>query len=421
MKSDISGFYKLTPEERLGLVRKFANLTDEEVNSLRQTGALPPDVANRMIENVVGGYTFPLGFATNFQINKKEYLVPMVIEEPSVVAAASNGARIARAGGGFEATVTDPIMIGQIQLVDVPNPEKAMDLILEQTKKLIEMANERDPPLVRAGGGARDIEVRIISSPKGKMLIVHLLVDVRDAMGANAVNTMVETLAPYVERITGGKVYLRIISNLAKYRVAKAKARFPKDELGGDDIVKGIINAWAFAYADPFRCATHNKGIMNGIDAVVIATGNDFRAIEAGAHSYAMITGSYRPLTSYEKDKNGDLIGSIEVPVAVGTVGGTTKVHPTAKACLKVLGVKSAGELGCVLASVGLAQNLAALRALSSEGIQRGHMRLHARNIAMSVGATPDEVDRIVPRMIEEKSVNMDRAKELLDEIRKKR
>jgi hydroxymethylglutaryl-CoA reductase len=421
MKSDISGFYKLTSAERLEIVRKFANLTEDEVRSLGQTGSLPPDVASRMVENVVGGYTFPLGFATNFLINKKDYLVPMVIEEPSVIAAASNGARIARASGGFEATVSDPIMIGQIQITDVPDPEKGMDLIIEQKQKLIEMANERDPPLVRVGGGAKDIEVRVISSPKGKMLIVHLLVDVRDAMGANAVNTMVETIAPFVERITRGKVYLRIISNLAKYRIAKARAIFKKDELGGADVVEGIIKAWAFAYADPFRCSTHNKGIMNGIDAVVIATGNDFRAIEAGAHSYAMITGSYRPLTIYEKDGNGDLVGSIEVPVAVGIVGGSTRVHPTAKTNLKILGIKSAGELGCILASVGLAQNLAALRALASEGIQRGHMRLHARNVAMGVGATPEEVDRIVPRMIEEKKVNVDRAKELLEEIRKKK
>jgi hydroxymethylglutaryl-CoA reductase len=417
--SEFKGFYKLTPEERLKRIIAFAGLTGEEAETLKNTGSLPFEVANRMVENVVGGYTLPLGFAPNFLINGREYIVPMVIEEPSVIAAASNGARLARVTGGFRAEVSEPIMIGQIQITDIPDIEKSILSISEEKRRLIDLANEFDPALIRAGGGARDIEVRRISTPLGEMLIIHLLVDVRDAMGANAVNTMVEGIAPRIEHLTGGKVYLRIISNLAKYRVARASARFRSEDLGGAGVVDGIIKAWGFAYADPFRCATHNKGIMNGVDAVVLATGNDFRAVEAGAHAYAMITGCYRPLTSYEKDQNGDLIGRIELPVAVGIIGGATRVHPVARINLKILGVKTAGELGCVLASVGLAQNLAALRALASEGIQKGHMRLHARNIAMSVGATPEEADRIVPRMVEEKKVNMDRARELLESLRK--
>ncbi len=422
--SSISGFYKLSIEERLNIVKEFAGLSDEEASVLGNTGALAPDLADRMIENVVGVMPLTLGIATNFQINGKDYLVPMAIEEPSVVAAASNSAKAVRAGGGFKASTTDPIMIGQIQLTHVDDPEKAKQQVLEAKGRLLEDANSRDPMLVKLGGGARDIEVRIIQSEKGAMVIIHILVNCLDAMGANAVNTMAEGISPMIEELTGGKVYLRIISNLAIYRLATVKAVFPKDAIGGSDVVDGVIEAYAFAVADPFRCSTHNKGIMNGIDAVVLATGNDFRAIEAGAHSYAAYKGSgYEPLTKYEKDENGDLVGTIEIPMAVGLIGGATAVHPTAKICVKILGVKSASELAQIIAAVGLAQNFAAMRALATEGIQRGHMSLHARNVVVmaaekvGVEITPEQIDKVVSVLVQEKKVRMDRAEEVIGEL----
>ncbi len=414
--SNISGFYKLGPEDRLKLVKEFAGLEQEEVMTLRETGALK-DHADRMIENVIGVMEVPLGIATNFLINGKDYLIPMAIEEPSVVAAASNAAKMARVKGGFKTESTDPKMIGQIQVTGIDNPETAKEAILENKGKILEIANEQDPILVKFGGGARDVAVRIIDTIKGKMVIVHLIVDCRDAMGANAVNTMAESVAPFVEEITGGKVFLRIISNLAVYRLARAEAVFAKDAIGGEEVVDGIINAYAFADADQYRCTTHNKGIMNGISAVVLATGNDTRAIEAGAHSYAAVTGRYRPLTKYEKNEDGDIVGSIELPMAVGLIGGATAVHPTAKANVKILGVKTANELAEVIAAVGLAQNFAAIRALATEGIQRGHMMLHARNIAVTAGAPPDMVDEVVKRLIREKKIRMDRAKEIIEEL----
>lgn len=417
--SEVSGFYKLTPEERLKYVADFADLTDEEVRAIAATGSMKMEDVNRMIENVVGTFELPLGIATHFLINGRDYLIPMAIEEPSVVAAASKAAKIARAGGGFHTTSTEPVMIGQVQIVDVPDPQGARLKVLEKKEEIIALANEQDPVLVKFGGGAKDVEVRVIDSPRGKMVIVHLLVDCRDAMGANAVNTMAEAIGPYLERITGGRVYLRIISNLAIYRLARARAIFPKEELGGEEVVDAVIEAWAFAAADPFRCATHNKGIMNGVSAVVRATGNDTRAVEAGAHSYAYYKhGYYGPLTCYEKDSEGNLVGTIELPVAVGIIGGATKVHPVAKAAIKILGVKSAKELGEVLAAVGLAQNFAALRALATEGIQRGHMALHARNIAAMVGAVGEEIDLLVQKMVEMRKVRMDIAEKLLKELR---
>lgn len=418
--SRLEGFYKKTPNERLQIVKAFANLTDEDVSVISNTGALGVDQADRMIENVIGTMPLTLGIAVNFLINDRDYLIPMAIEEPSVVAAASNGAKMARHMGGFAASSTDPVMIGQVQLTGVPDPESAKSAILEKKDEIIELSNSKDPLLVKFGGGARDVKVRVISTERGPMVITHLLVDCRDAMGANAVNTMVEALAPFIERITGGKVYLRIISNLAKYRLSRARAVFGRDAIGGENVVDGILEAYAFAKADPFRAATHNKGIMNGISAAVIATGNDFRAVESGCHSYASITGQYLPLTSYEKDSNGDLVGRIEVPMAIGLVGGATKVHPTARVNVKILGVKTANELGEILAALGLAQNFAALRALATEGIQRGHMSLHARNIATSVGAKGDEVNKIVEILVREKNVRMDRAQEVLRDIRSK-
>ncbi|MBI5000777.1 MAG: hydroxymethylglutaryl-CoA reductase, degradative [Euryarchaeota archaeon] len=418
--SAVDGFYKKTAIERLGIIRDFAGLNDDEARLLGNYGALDPALANRMVENVVGTLPVPMGYATNFLVNGRELFVPMATEEPSVIAAASNAAKLARAGGGFRASTTQPVMIGQIQITGVRNPHAARFEVLAHKQEIIERANAMDPMLVKFGGGARDVEARILESHTGQLVVVHLLVDTRDAMGANAVNTMAEAVAPYLEELTRGKVYLRIISNLAVHRLARATAVWKKEELGGEEIVDGIIKAWAFAAADPYRCATHNKGIMNGIDAVVLATGNDYRAIEAGAHAYAAITGKYQPLTRYEKSDGGDLVGTLEMPMAVGIIGGASAVHPVAKLNIRILGITKAHELAEVIASVGLAQNFAALRALSTEGIQRGHMSLHAKNVAVMAGAMPEEVDRIVEIMVKEKKVRIDRAKELLDEMRRK-
>jgi hydroxymethylglutaryl-CoA reductase len=414
--SKLSGFYKRDPKERLAMVKDFAGLTDDEIAVLAITGSLG-DLADRMIENVVGTMPLPLGIATNFLINGKDYLIPMAIEEPSVVAAASNAAKMARATGGFQTSAMDPIMIGQIQVTDVPDPSSAKFTVLAHKARILELANEKDSVLVSLGGGAKDVEVKIINTVAGPQVIVHLLVNVKDAMGANAVNTMAEAVAPFIEQITGGKVYLRIISNLATYRLVFARAVFAKDAIGGEGVVDGILNAYEFAKADPYRCATHNKGIMNGIDPVVIATGNDFRAVESGAHAYASITGRYQPLTSWEKNKGGDLVGTIELPLAVGLVGGATATHPTAKANVKILGVKTANELAEIIAAVGLAQNFAALRALATEGIQRGHMSLHARNVAIAAGAKGDQIDKVVAILVKEKQVRIDRAKEVLETL----
>jgi len=420
MSSRIPGFYKLSVQERLEIVAKFSNLSEEEKNKLISTASLSLEIADRMIENVIGTFELPIGIATNFLIDGKDYLIPMVIEEPSVVAAASNAAKMARERGGFFTDYTGSIMIGQIQVTKLKNPNSARFEILRNKDEIIQKANECDPVLVKLGGGCKDLEARVINTFKGDMLIVHLLVDVKDAMGANAVNTMCEAVAPLIERITGGKVYLRIVSNLATYRLARAKAVFDKKVIGGEEVVEGIMYAYAFAKADPYRCATHNKGIMNGISAVAIATGNDFRALEAGAHSYAALFG-YKPLTSYEVDEEGNLVGTIELPIAVGTVGGATNVNPLAKICLKILGVKTSEELARVMAAVGLAQNFAALRALATEGIQRGHMELHARNIAIAAGATGNEIDEIVDIMVKERKIRIDYAKELLKKLKEKR
>ena len=388
---------------------------------------IDPAGAERMIENVVGVMPLPVGIATNFRINGRDRLVPMAIEEPSVVAAASNAAKVARVAGGFFAQTTSPTMIGQVQLMDVADPSAARLRILDQRDALLAAANAKDPVLVKFGGGAKELEVRLLPSSRGPMVVVHLLVDARDAGGMNAVNTMCEALAPELARLAGGRAVLRIISNLAVHRLARARATFradllATDEATGAEVVEAILDAYALAAADPFRCATHNKGIMNGVSSVVVATGNDYRAIESGAHTYAAWTGAQggsavRPLTTYEKDRDGHLVGSIELPVAVGLVGGATAVHPTARALVKVLGVKTAGELGEVLAAVGLAQNFAALRALATEGIQRGHMQLHARNYAIAAGARPDEVDRVVERMVRDRTIRLDRAKEIVDEL----
>jgi len=424
--SEISGFYKLSPSERLEKLREFIELTDEEAKLLQSAGALDMESADRMIENVVGTTQLPFGIALNFLINGRDYFIPMCIEEPSVVAAASFAARLARRGGGFKTESDDPIMIGQIQLVGIDDTEKAKDIILKRKEDIIKYANDVDPAvLVKYGGGLRDIEPRTIESKRGKMLILHLLVDCRDAMGANAVNTLAEALSPRIEKLVGGKSRLRIISNLAVHRKARARAVWTKEELekstkgkmAGEDVVDAILDAYAFADADPYRCTTNNKGVMNGVDAVVIATGNDFRAIESGAHSFAAIGGRYKPLAKYSKNENGDLVGEIEIPMAIGLVGGATRTHPIAKIAVKLLGVKTAKELGEIIVSVGLAQNFAALRALATEGIQRGHMNLHAKNIAIMAGAKGEQINIVSKKMIEDKKIRVDRAKEILETL----
>jgi len=410
-----SGFYKLSLKERLQFVKEFANLTDEEAAQLQNTGSLPLDLADRMIENVVGAIPMPLGIGVNFLINDRDYLIPMAIEEPSVVAAASYSAKMVRDGGGFRTSSTQPIMIGQIQLVGVKDPYAAKMRVIQSKEEILKKANEQDPVLVSAGGGAKDLDAKIINTTQGPMLIAEMQVDCRDAMGANAVNTMAEAVAPMIERITGGHVYLRIISNLATKRLVRAWCIVPKKSVGGEEVVDGIVNAYAFAAADPYRAATHNKGILNGIIAVILATCNDHRAVEAGAHAYAARSGHYTSLSTWEKNENGDLVGSLELPMAVGLIGGAVRTHPIAKITVKILGVKTANEFGEVLAAVGLAQNLGALRALAHEGIQRGHMSLHARNMAVMAGATDELIDLIAAKMVEERKIRMDRAKELIE------
>jgi hydroxymethylglutaryl-CoA reductase len=415
--SSISGFYKLTPKQRIARVKDFAGLSDEECALLLNTGSLPLEAADRMIENVVGAFPLPLGIGVNFLINNRDYLIPMAIEEPSVVAAASYAAKMIREGGGFQTSSTPPVMIGQIQVVDVADAEAAKQQVLAAKQKILEEANAQDPVLSSVGGGAKDLDAKVIGTTVGPMLIVELHVDCRDAMGANAVNTMAEAVAPLIERITGGKVYLRIISNLATKRLARAWCTVPKEAVGGEEVVDGIVNASAFAAADPYRAATHNKGAMNGIIAVILATGNDHRAIEAGAHAYAALNGKYTSLSTWEKTENGDLKGMIELPMAVGLIGGAVRTHPIAKIAIKILGVKTANEFAEVLAAVGLAQNLGALRALANEGIQRGHMSLHARNIAVAAGATGDLINTVAERMVKARKIRMDRAKELIAEF----
>ena len=420
-------FYEKSPEERLKILKDFAGLAEEDVEILRSTGALGIETADRMIENVVGTSELPFALGLHFLINGKEYVIPMCLEEPSVVAAASFAAKLAEHSGGFKTSSDEPVMIGQIQIMGFENFESAEKAILENKEEILSKANERDSVLVSFGGGARDLEVRRIESEVGVMLVVHLLVDVRDAMGANAVNTMCEGISPFLEELTGGYVRLRIISNLADKRLARAKAIWKKEDLEkstkgfmkGEEAVNAILEAYHLALNDPYRCATHNKGIMNGVDAVVIATGNDFRAVEAGAHAFASVSGKYKPLTKYYKNKEGDLVGEIEIPIAVGTVGGATRTKPEAKVALKILGVKTAKELSEVMAAVGLAQNFAALRALATEGIQKGHMRLHAKNIAVIAGAKGDETDKVSEKMIREKKISVDSAEKILKDIRK--
>jgi hydroxymethylglutaryl-CoA reductase len=416
--SRIPGFYKLDISERLDVLS--ARLTEKEIALLRSGTGLTPAAAEHMIENVISVHPLPLGLALNFIVNGREILVPMAVEEPSVVAGASFMAKLARLGGGFVAEVDPPLMIGQMQILDIVEWEAARKTLLDHREELLAEVEDLDPLLKQLGGGPRDIQIRTIDeSPIGPFLVLHLLYDVRDAMGANAVNTAVEYLAPKVESLTGGRVHLRILSNLADHRLARATCSIPITALefgqfSGDDVADGIIAAWAFAQADPYRAATHNKGIMNGIDAVVLATGNDWRAVEAGAHAYAARTGRYASLSTWQIDAQHNLVGKLEMPMAVGIVGGATKVHPIAGISLKLMGVSTAAQLAEILVSVGLAQNLAALRALATEGIQRGHMSLHARQVAIAAGAQGEQIDLVANRLVAAGAVRIDQAQAIL-------
>ncbi|WP_230533019.1 hydroxymethylglutaryl-CoA reductase, degradative [Microvirga roseola] len=417
--SRISGFHKNTTPERLKIVAEFCGLDEQAIELLSNTGNLDPHIADHMIENLVGTMTIPIGVATNMQIDGKDILIPMATEESSVVAAVCNAARQCYDAGGFTTSMSGALMIAQVQLVSVSDPENARIKILERKEEIKAICDACDPVLVKFGGGFRDLEVRVIESRGGPMVITHLIVDTRDAMGANAVNTMAEKLAPSIESWTGGKVFLRILSNLADRRVARARAVWPAEAIGGETVRDGIISAYHFADADPYRAATHNKGIMNGVSAVVLATGNDTRAVEAGAHAYAARFGRYSSLTRWEKTSEGHLAGVLEMPMAVGLIGGATKVHPVARACLSILGVKTAEELARIIGAVGLAQNFSALRALATTGIQKGHMALHAQNVAIMAGALGPEVDAVARALVAAGIVRVDAAEAELVKLRK--
>ena len=412
--SSISKFFEKSRKERLDTVAQFANLSAEELAILQNSnGGISYDKADKMVENVIGTFSLPLGIATNFKINGKDYLVPMVIEEPSVIAAASKGAKVARIKGGFEVSADESYSIGQIQVLESDIPS-AIQKIANSSNEIIQLANSKSNTLSKLGKGAKEISCKEIDAPSGKMLIVEILIDVGDAMGANVTNTMCESIAPLIEKLTGGRTLLRILSNYSTRRIAKAKAVFEKEAVGGDRVVDNIISAFEFADNDVYRAVTHNKGVMNGTISVANAIGQDSRAIEAAANAYAAESGRYRSLSKWSKDADGNLVGTLEIPLSVGIVGGIANVHPVAKTCTKILGVSSAQELACVMTAVGLAQNYSAIRALATEGIQKGHMRLHARNLAAAAGAVPEQIDEIVSKMIKENKISLDRAKELL-------
>jgi hydroxymethylglutaryl-CoA reductase len=406
-------FYEMSLDERLSLLASKSNLTKNEISAVVNQ-PLPFDKIDRMVENAVGSFSLPLGIATNFVINGKEYLVPMAIEEPSVIAAASHAAKLAKSRGGFEASAESSIMRGQIQITNLLDIKKAIHVISRSKESLLRTVNS-----ISKNVKALDLKTRIVENEIDgtKMLATELYVDCKDSMGANTINSMCELLGPEIEQKTSGKVILKILSNYVTERIATSKATFKKEELGGNDIVDRILSAFAFAFSDTYRAVTHNKGIMNGIDAVAIATGQDFRAIEAAAHAYASRDGKYRSLTTFSKSSNGDLVGRIEIPLSVGIVGGISTVHPVARMGLKILGVKSASELAGVIASAGLAQNLAAIRALSTEGIQKGHMKLHAKNIAVAAGATGKLVDIVSETMYKQSKISLDSARRILQDL----
>jgi hydroxymethylglutaryl-CoA reductase len=414
--SSISKLFEKSRKERLDIVANFANLSSNELNILQnENGGISYENADKMVENAIGTFSLPLGIATNFKINGKDYIIPMVIEEPSVIAAASKGAKIARIKGGFEVTADESFSIGQIQVLDVDT--SAIQKINDSSDEIIQLANSKSNSLPKMNKGAKEISCKEIDTPSGKMLIVELLIDVGDAMGANITNTMCEAVSPLIEKITGGKTLLRILSNYSTRRIVKAKAVFEKEAVGGEKVVDNIILAFEFADNDVYRAVTHNKGIMNGIISVANATGQDSRAIEAAANAYAAKSGKYCSLSRWNKDEDGNLVGILEIPLSVGIVGGIVTVHPIAKVCTKILGVTSAQELACIITATGLAHNFSAIRALATEGIQKGHMKLHARNLASAAGATSEQIDEIVQKMIEEKKISLDRAKELLEQI----
>ena len=415
--SSISKFFEKTQKERIEIIKKFANLSEEESNILENSpGGISFENADNMIENAITTFSLPLGVATNFMINQQDYLIPMVIEEPSVVAAASKGAKIARVHGGFSVEAKESFSIGQIQVLNVESTD-AISNIESASDKILKIANEQSNTLSKIGKGAKEVSCKEIQTDAGKMLIVELLIDVADAMGANVTNSMCEAVSPLIEEITGGTVLLRILSNYSTRRMVKATAVFDKVEVGGEEVVDKIILAYQFAAHDVYRAVTHNKGVMNGIIAVANATGQDSRAIEAAANAYAARSGKYTSLTTWSKDKDGNLVGTLELPLSVGIIGGIINVHPLAKICTKILGVKSAQELACVITATGLAQNFSAIRALSTDGIQKGHMKLHARNLASAAGAKPEQIDEIVKKMIEENNISLNKAKQLLNQI----
>ena len=415
--SAISKFFEKSRKERLDIIKDFSNLTDEELKLLENpNGGITFDKADKMVENAIGTFSLPLGIATNFKINGKDYVIPMVIEEPSVIAAASKGAKVARTLGGFQVVADESYSIGQIQMLGT-DISTAIQNIQKNSEKILEIANSKSKTLSKIGKGAKEVSCKEIDTPKGKMLITELLIDVGDAMGANITNTMCEAVSPFLEEITGGRSLLRILSNYSTRRLVSAKGIFAKEDVGGEGVVDNIILAYEFADNDIFRAVTHNKGIMNGIISVANATGQDSRAIEAAANAYASRSGQYRSLSKWTKDQKGNLVGYLELPLAVGIVGGVANVHPVAKLCNKILGVSSAKELACIMAATGLAQNYSAIRALSTEGIQKGHMRLHARNLAVAAGASNEQIDLIVQKMIRENNISLDKAKELVKKI----
>jgi hydroxymethylglutaryl-CoA reductase len=424
--SRLAGFHKLSVPQRLERLAQTVRLSPEELQRLQGAGGLGLELANQMIENAVGTFSLPLGLGLNFTINGRDYLVPMVVEEPSVVAAVSSAAKIVREAGGFTAEADSSLMIGQVQVTRYGDPEQATQRLLEAKEQLLALANSLHPAMARRGGGAQDVEVRVLPAPEGPrgepLLVVHLLVDCQEAMGANLINTMAEGVAPLIEQLTGGKVYLRILSNLADRRLARATCRIPLHlladfDLPGDAIAEGIVQASRFALADPYRAATHNKGIMNGIDAVALATGQDWRAIEAGAHAFAAREGQYRPLSTWHLEES-HLVGRLELPLALGTVGGPIKVHPGVQAAFMLLRTESVQELARVFAAVGLAQNLAAVRALGSVGIQRGHMAMHARCVAVTAGARGDWVEKVAHLLVAAGQVKVEKAREIIASLR---
>ncbi|QCK86299.1 hydroxymethylglutaryl-CoA reductase, degradative [Phreatobacter aquaticus] len=416
--SRIPGFHRMTTDERRAAVAAFCGLDEESVAQLAMPGNLDAHIADHMIENVVGTIAIPIGVATNMKVDGQDVLVPMATEESSVVAAVCNAAKQCYDAGGFTTSISGTLMIAQIQLLGVSDPQSARIRILERRDEIAAACNACDPLLVKLGGGFRDLEVRVVPTRGGEIVVTHLIVDTRDAMGANAVNTMAEALAPSIEAWTGGRVLLRILSNLADRRLARARAVWPADAIGGPAVRDAMIAAYQFAEADPYRAATHNKGIMNGVSAVVLATGNDTRAVEAGAHAFAARTGRYKSLTNWEVTADGSLAGTLEMPLAVGLVGGATKVHPTARACIKLLGVTTAEQLARIIAAVGLAQNFAAMRVLATEGVQKGHMSLHAKNIAIVVGAVGDEIETLAAILIGRRQVRQDVAEAELAKLR---